>query len=312
MNQPSEHPAFAPPPHHPVRRALFRGLAVVLPPLLTLVIFIWIGGTLDQYLLRPITDGARWTLVQVLADVRQTLPAGSQWVQSNVYRTPDGDHYLQLGDGRFVPRQVYNEVVARNGSEPVPQDGPGLYGRWIELRFLRPYVIVPLLLVVIGVLAYLLGASLAAGLGRMAWINLERLIQRVPLVSNLYAAVKQVTDYLFSDNELQFSRVVAVEYPRQGMWCISFVTGNSFLDLRRRAGEPVLAVFVPTSPVPFTGYALTFPKSQVVDLKMTIDEAFQYIISCGVVVPPEQVAQLGTGRAASDRLRVGPAESPGV
>ena len=89
--------------------------------------------------------------------------------------------------------------------------------------------------------------------------------------------------------------MVAVEYPRTGMWSIAFVTSEGFRAIRAAAEEPWVGVFIPTSPMPMTGYALTVRKSEVVDLHMTIDEAIQFIVSCGLVIPAGDVKQLQAG-----------------
>ena len=68
------------------------------------------------------------------------------------------------------------------------------------------------------------------------------------------------------------------------------------LDIRSAANEPVLSILVPTSPMPFTGYTMTVKKSETVDLNITVEQAFQFIISCGVVVPPQQLAELFDAR----------------
>ena len=118
--------------------------------------------------------------------------------------------------------------------------------------------------------------------------GIESLISRLPLVRNVYSAVKQVTDFVFSEREFQFSHVVAVQYPREGIWSIGFVMGESLLDLRAAANEPVLAVLMPTSPMPATGFIITVRKSETIDLNITLDQAIQFIVSCGVVSPPYQ------------------------
>jgi uncharacterized membrane protein len=132
----------------------------------------------------------------------------------------------------------------------------------------------------------LLGKFLAAGVGRFFWNQAERLIIRVPLVRNVYASVKQITDFFFTETELPYTGVVAIEYPRKGIWTLAFVTGEGMWDIRGAAKEPVYTVFVPTAPMPFTGYVLTVKKSEVVEMTITIDQAIQYQISCGVVIPP--------------------------
>jgi uncharacterized membrane protein len=104
----------------------------------------------------------------------------------------------------------------------------------------------------------------------------------------VYSSVKQVTDFVFNERRIGFNRVVAVEYPRQGIWAVAFVTGEGMLDVRAAANEPVLSVLIPTSPIPGTGFTVVVRKSEVLDLNMTVDQAIQYLVSCGVVIPPQQ------------------------
>jgi uncharacterized membrane protein len=124
------------------------------------------------------------------------------------------------------------------------------------------------------------------------WNLFERLILQLPLVKNVYSSVKQVTDLMFSDNDIQFNRVVAIEYPRKGAWSLGFVTGEGLADIRIAANEPVLNVMVPSSPMPLTGWTMIIPKSEVIDLDMTIDQACQFLISCGVVIPQQQLVAM--------------------
>ena len=112
---------------------------------------------------------------------------------------------------------------------------------------------------------------------------------RLPIISNVYSSVKQVTDFLFSERQIAYNRVVAIEYPRRGIWSLGFVTGDSLLEMTAAAGTPLVSVLVPTSPMPVTGYTMSIPRSEVLDLNMTIDQAFQFCVSCGVLVPPQQV-----------------------
>ena len=142
---------------------------------------------------------------------------------------------------------------------------------------------------------YLLGKSMAAGLGRFFWGRFESVIQRLPLVRSVYSAVKQVTDFFFSEQQMKFTRVVAVEYPRLGMWSIAFVTSEGFQDIRAATNDPVVGVFIPTSPMPMTGYALTVRKREVIDLRMSIDEAIQFVVSCGLVIPAKDLERWTPG-----------------
>jgi uncharacterized membrane protein len=94
---------------------------------------------------------------------------------------------------------------------------------------------------------------------------------------------------MFSKRELEYTRVVAVEYPNKDIWALAFVTGESIPLLRDVMGEPVVTLMIPTSPMPFTGFTVTVRKSQTVELNMTLDQAFQFLVSCGVVVPPQVI-----------------------
>ena len=150
---------------------------------------------------------------------------------------------------------------------------------------------IPTFLAIFILILYLLGKFMAAGMGRILVGAFERGILQLPLVRNVYSSVKQVSDFLFSPRQIEYTRVVAVEYPRRGIWSLGLVTGESMIDIRAAANEPVLSVLVPTSPMPVTGYTINIRKSEALDLNITIDQAFQFIVSCGVVVPPQQLQE---------------------
>ena len=162
-----------------------------------------------------------------------------------------------------------------------------IYQRYAELDRLQPQLVIPLFLSVFILLLYLLGRFLAAGIGRVFWNIFERGIHRLPVVRNVYDSVKQVTDFMFDEREIEYTRVVAVEYPRKGVWSLGFVTGESLPDIRAATGEPMLSMMIPSSPMSLTGYTITAPKSETIDLNLTMDQALQFVISCGVVVPAQ-------------------------
>jgi uncharacterized membrane protein len=94
---------------------------------------------------------------------------------------------------------------------------------------------------------------------------------------------------MFSEREIRYTRIVAVEFPSKGIWSVGFVTSEGMIDLEAVASEPVVNVLIPYAPVPVTGCVITVRKSETIDLNMTVDQALQFIISCGVVVPPQQM-----------------------
>jgi len=285
---------------HPFRNAVFRGLAVVVPPLLTIVIFLWVAWTVNEYVLRPVTAGTRNALVWILTDVREELPPEGKAAQQLPPGTSLAGYYYKTPDQKYVPYSVYETVRRGSGTVALPETAKGMYHRYVELRFLSPYVVVPATLVVFTLVLYLVGKFMAVRIGRFFVGTFERGVLQLPLVRNVYSSVKQVTDFLFSPRQIEFTRVVAVEYPRRGIWSLGFVTSESMADIRAAANEPILAVLVPTSPMPVTGYTINVKKSETLDLDLTIDQAFQFIISCGVVVPPQQLEDALRRRAIAE------------
>jgi uncharacterized membrane protein len=269
----------------PFRRAVLRGLAVLCPPLLTILIIVWAINTTKSYFLEPVTGWARETIVWYITDIRQDLP-----LQSSTAKTAKvGDVlFRQLDNGSFIPDSVY-ELVHRQSGAQTPSTGEEYYRRYVDLTYLRPYVAVPFFLSVFILLLYFLGKFMAAGIGSFFVTNFDRSVSRVPGVRSVYSSVKQVSDFVFSEREVEFTRIVAVEFPRKGIWSVGFVTGESMASIHEAAGEPVLVVLVPYSPLPITGCAITVRKSECIDLNITFDQACQFIVSCGVVVPPQQL-----------------------
>jgi uncharacterized membrane protein len=288
----------------PFRRAVLRGLGTLLPSLLTIVILVWIGNSVARYFLKPLEQSIRWVIVDHLADIRTpseiiTRPDGHDIAvidgerhkltsrRASVTVVIGGEVFQRTpGDGKFIPLEVYETVRQGVDGNPMPTDAKAIYTSYVNDQWLQPWFVVPIFLCIFLLLLYLLGKFLAAGFGRFFWKQLERLIHHIPLVRSVYDSVKQVTDFLFTDSDMEYTRVVAIEYPRIGMWTLCFVTGEGMWDLRGVTTEPLLTVFVPTSPLPFQGFPLTVKKSEVIDLNISIDQAIQFIVSCGVAIPP--------------------------
>ena len=255
------------------RRAVLHGLGVVLPPLLTIVVFLWAWKLISDHVLAPIENVARDVIVTSMWDVRTRPPPAAQ-----------AKAYRQLNSGEWIPAHIYESVKINPGAI-LPQSALGYYERYVTVTWLRRSTVVPLFLAVFVLVLYVLGKFFGAGVGRLIWRWFEGLINRLPVIRNVYSSVKQVTDFVFSERQVGFNRVVAVEYPRHGIWAIAFVTGEGMLDVRAAANEPMLSVLIPTSPIPGTGFTVIIRKSEVLDLNMTVDQALQYLVSCGVVIP---------------------------
>ncbi len=154
-------------------------------------------------------------------------------------------------------------------------------------------------------LIFLLGALLASVMGRALWRIVEAFIMNTPVLRRIYPYVKQVTDFVLTQEEKQkmFSRVVAVEYPRKGIWSLGLVTGSGLQAVAREVEKELLTVMVPTSPTPLTGWVITVPKEETISLDMTIEEALRFIVSAGVIAPDRERTPPLPKAGAAARLR---------
>lgn len=114
----------------------------------------------------------------------------------------------------------------------------------------------------------------------------NRLFSNIPIVKSIYSSVKQVSDTLFSSSGQAFRQAVLVQYPRAGSWTIAFVTGRPTGEVASLLPTDMLTLYVPTTPNPTSGFMLMVPRSEVSELRMSVDEALKYVISMGVVAPP--------------------------
>ncbi|WP_041555417.1 DUF502 domain-containing protein [Nostoc sp. PCC 7524] len=113
----------------------------------------------------------------------------------------------------------------------------------------------------------------------------ERFLQAIPLAGQVYKTLKQLLETLLKDSNNRFRRVILVEYPRQGMWAIAFVTGVIGSEIQAHMSRPMLSVFIPTTPNPTTGWYAIVPEEEVVNLSMSVEDAFKVIVSGGIVTP---------------------------
>ena len=112
------------------------------------------------------------------------------------------------------------------------------------------------------------------------------LLNRIPVVRSIYSGVKQVSDTLFSEKGNAFRKALLVQWPREGMWTIAFLTGTPGGDVARHLnGHDYISVYVPTTPNPTGGYFVMVHRRDCVELAMSVDEALTYVISMGVIVP---------------------------
>ena len=219
------------------RHFFFRGLAAILPSLLTLVLVVKGYQFISQY----VGGYVNWMLIRIVA-----------WAQA-----------LMSGDS-FKERLSSMEVF------------------WREWHLQISGFVIAICLI------YILGVFLTSFLGRWIWRLIEATLSRTPVVKQVYPQIKQVTDFFLNSQRLSFSQVVALEYPRKGIWALGLVTGEAPKRLREHLNSEVLSVFIPSSPTPLTGYVVCVQRSELIELSISIDEAFRFIISGGVLKPERE------------------------
>ena len=111
------------------------------------------------------------------------------------------------------------------------------------------------------------------------------ILHRIPVVNSIYSSVKQISDTLFSSSGQAFRKALLVQWPREGMWTIAFLTGTPGGDVVNHLPGDYVSVYVPTTPNPTGGYFIMVARKDVIELDMSVDEALKYIISMGVVAP---------------------------
>jgi uncharacterized membrane protein len=137
------------------------------------------------------------------------------------------------------------------------------------------------------VVVFLVGLGMRNYAGRRVFEALERMLARVPLASSIYHGIKQVMETVAANRGEQFRQVVLVEYPRKGLYCLAFVTNQKhFLDVEGAAeSDPMVSIFLPTTPNPTSGFYLLVPQSELRRVDMSVEEAFKLIMSAGIVTP---------------------------
>jgi len=250
------------------RRFFLRGLATLLPTVLTIVLLVkcfeFIQNNISVYLMEGVIRAA------VLATGEYTTPSEddiTEYIKSN----KAGEDAKNAQVRALTLKEEKRDIQLWN-----------LRQKWTH----GPRSLVGFVLAIS--LVYIVGRLLASYVGRKLWHYFEGTVQEVPGFKQIYPYVKQVTDYLFGENRIQFNRVVAVPYPREGIWSVGLVTGAGLRHLNDKLHEEFLTIFIPSSPTPVTGYVIHVKKEDAIDLPISFEEAIRFIVSGGVIVPGHQ------------------------
>lgn len=129
----------------------------------------------------------------------------------------------------------------------------------------------------------------------------ETLLDRMPLVRSIYRGLKQIFETVLSNKSDMFTKVGLVEYPRRGAWAIVFISNESKTevgDALEAHHQESIAVFMPSTPNPTTGYLMYVPKTDIIPLKMSVEDAAKLVISAGLVTPEYQEKTLSLAQEA--------------
>lgn len=137
--------------------------------------------------------------------------------------------------------------------------------------------IIGFLLTIISI--YIIGRFVTNVLGKSLLNEIEKLVERIPIVSLVYKTVKQITESISSQNNNAFKKVIQLEYPRKGLWTLAMVTGES----KDKEGKEYYHLFVPTTPNPTSGYMIYALKSDTTKTELNVEEALKIIISGGML-----------------------------
>lgn len=264
------------------RRFFLRGLGALVPTLLTFAILVWSYRLVNENVGVPITKGllvfCQWLrpepapgLVDEQMDPLKFGTPIDEW-DANGQRLTIEYKAIHYDASSVVDPQLKKKAEAARNT-----------ALW-EIAFRRWKLHLVGFLIAI-VLVYFVGFFLASFFGRATWRATEGLLRRIPVIRVIYSNVKQVTDFLFRERSVEFSGVVAVQYPRRGLWSIGLTTGSPMERVQKESPDALVTVFIPSSPTPMTGYVIQIPRKEVIDLNMTIEEGLRFTISGGVIKP---------------------------
>ncbi|HJO27695.1 MAG: hypothetical protein CMK00_06310 [Planctomycetes bacterium] len=291
---------------------LLRGLITMLPAVFTIFILVMVVQFVDRWVASPINN-AIYTVLDGNGLGWQAL--GAMGVD------PYSLNYL---DSTALP----SDLLALR--ERVGLAGKEFTIALAELRaqeetFLRDYTVLaidaakvraevkalvhPLIGVGLSLLLVLFLGYLASGyFGRRLVSMMERGLRTIPVIKSVYPYTKQVVDFFLADSTLEFDSVVAAPYPSEGIWSVGFVTGPGLKTIREKGGGQFISIFMPTSPMPLTGFTIFIEAERLIPLDLSVDEAFRVTVSGGVLIPPSETVENLTTEL--ERRLTGSAESP--
>ena len=277
-------------------RFFLRGVVTLAPVVLTIVVFGLLFQVVNRYVTGPINSVIYWSLENTALgwkglDRLRIDPFDKAYLDPNLLP-------LDLQDTARSSPEGYSYPHFQNQLRDYRHEHLGFFRDLEELainkRRLRDDVrrlVNPLFGVLVSLLLVLwLGWLVGGFVGRRIVQRLDRAMHVIPVVNAVYPYTKQLVDFFFAERKLEFDTVVAVPYPSPGIWSLGFVTGSALRSMREETGLNLVSVFVPSSPMPMTGYTIFLEGERLIPMPISIDEALRITMTGGVLVPPDQAA----------------------
>jgi uncharacterized membrane protein len=281
-----------------------RGVITLLPVFLTLVVFGLLFQMVGKYVTGPINGAIYWSL------------EGNEWGWGALEKlgieplNPDyiREDLLSADTREMVQTRGMSDTVVRN---MIKEERALNFGFFRDLDTLAinsemlrndvAAVVNPAYGILLSLLLVLwLGWIVGSFVGRRFVQQLDRMMHVIPVVKSIYPYSKQLVEFFFTEKNVEFDTVVAIPYPSPGIWSIAFVTGNSLKTVREETKKDLISTFVPSSPMPMTGYTIFIERSRVIPLPITVDEALRITMTGGVLVPPHEMVSDAEGSLVFD------------
>ncbi len=263
------------------RKLFLRGLAALVPTLLTFAILVWSYRLVNDNVGVYITDGLLWFCSQLRDE--PALPVDPER-DSLRYGTPI-DELHESGEPLTLEYKILHHKALSRSDAGETDRAQKLRSKVLWQIAFKKYRFHLLGFFIAIILVFFVGFFLASFIGRASWRAAEGLLYRIPLIRAIYPNVKQVTDFLLSERQVGFSGVVAVRYPSKDIWSLGLSTGGPVGELQKACPEDLVTVFIPSSPTPVTGYVIQVPRKDTIELSISIDEVLRFSMSGGVIKP---------------------------
>ena len=150
----------------------------------------------------------------------------------------------------------------------------------INPNYYLPYNIPGLEILISVILITFIGWLSLSFIGKRLFNLFENILNKIPILRTIYSAIDQLIE-TFTKSKSNKKNVVLVEYPRKGVWAVGFATKENTGEIKKKTGQDLINVFVPTTPNPTSGFLLMFQKSEVIFLDLTFEQASKFIVSAG-------------------------------